>query len=123
MERERIMKLTKEGIDTIILNADHTLGIVKKEYLIFDEKYTIIEWDKFFDIWSLWRLKKKKESKVKYALNYILDAKKILDGLGFDITKCKFYWSKINQPLIIEFDKYAILLAPRVNENEDIEAK
>jgi len=112
------MYIQKEHMKDIILNDEHTLGIIKREYVIIDDKddYTKMEWIDFYDLWVMWRLKKGKENKVKYALDYIVDTEKILNGLGYRMVDCKYYWSGKEQPLIIEFGEYAILLAPRIEK-------
>lgn len=83
----------------------------------------MLDWEDFREVWQTEKWTKKEN--VKYAFDYLKDAKKIIEGLGFSLYGCRFNYSGSDQPLIIslgfESNPIVICIAPRVFEDENLD--
>lgn len=101
------------------MNPERTIGVTWFSNIKIEKKdaYQRLDWEEFKEIWTIQKIGKIN----RFALEYILEAKKIVEGLGYSFIQCTFNFSKKEEPLIIviedilpEEERIAIAIAPRI---------
>jgi len=102
----------------IIINMEKTIGITRQDNLEL-KGYTRVEYKEFIDSMA-WKALK---DKADYSIRLIHRAKKILEAFDYELHECDIICYNTDKPedrlpLIIYFDEYAIVIAPKINVGE-----